>query len=77
MAVHNFKNMVFREWEESHSAVKLLPHVLADDEAVAGLDSLLLSSTKLLSTSDVFRRRFGDSLLMSTVSWLQNFGWAP
>ena len=26
MAVRDFRNMVFREWEESHSAVKLLPH---------------------------------------------------
>ena len=77
LAVRDFKNMAFREWEESHSGVKLLPHALAADEEFSHVENLLLSVAKFLSTSDVFRRRFGDSLLRSTVSWIQNFGWAP
>ena len=32
LAVRDFQNMAFREWEESHSGVKLLPHALAADE---------------------------------------------
>ena len=77
LAVRDFKNMAFREWEESHSGVKLLPHALAADEEFSLVEKLLLSVAKFLSTSDVFRRRFGDSLLRTTVSWVQNFGWAP
>ena len=77
LAVRDFKNMAFREWEESHSGVKLLPHALAADEEVSLVERLLLAVAKFLSTSDVFRRRFGDSLLKSTVAWVQNFGWAP
>ena len=75
-------NMVFREWDECHSAVKSLPHsVEAVPEALL-LDKLLVSGrdppslAKFISTSDVFCKRYGHAAQQESVSFCKNFGWA-
>ena len=75
-------NMVFREWDECHSAVKSLPHsVEAVPEALL-LDKLLVSGrdppslAKFVSTSDVFCKRYGHAAQQESVSFCKNSGWA-
>ena len=78
-----FQACVFDAWDESHSAVKLLQKALADDPEIKAVDELLVtgktpaSLAKLLSTSDVFRKKFGDAQAAVDAAWVKNFGWAP
>eukprot|EP00959_Pyramimonas_sp_CCMP1952_P109922 2299311-Pyramimonas_sp.AAC.1 len=75
--------MVFREWEESHSAVKVLLHAAQGNAEVALVENLLVSGkkppslAKFVTTSDVFRRRFGDAQQKDAVALCTNLGWAP
>ena len=71
-ATSHFQNMSFREWEESHSAAKLLEHAVKNHEEARVVDSLLVSGAasaprtsptqkpqslaKFLSKSEVFRK---------------------
>ena len=85
VATEHFPSMVFRVWEESHSAVKVLAHAVTEDPEVRLVDSLLVSGkdppslAKFLSTSEVYRRRCADAQLSADngVSLCENFGWAP
>ena len=84
-ATEHFPSMVFRVWEESHSAVKVLAHAVAEDPEVRLIDDLLVSGkdppslAKFLSGSDVYRRRCADAQLSAAdgVALCTNFGWAP
>ena len=85
VATEHFPSMVFRVWEESHSAVKVLAHAVTEDPEVRLIDALLVSGkdppslAKFLSTSEVYRRRCADaqSSAANGVSLCENFGWAP
>ena len=84
-ATEHFPPMVFRVWEESHSAVKVLAHAVTEDPEVRLIDALLVSGkdppslAKFLSTSEVYRRRCADAQLSAGdgVSLCEHFGWAP
>ena len=69
----NFENMTFRDWEESHSAAKLLEHAVQNHAEARIVDGLLVSGAvsvpnwphtkkppslaKILTTSEVFKKR--------------------
>ena len=78
-----FPNLAFHAWDESHSAGRLLQNALKDDPEIGAVDKLLVtgkkpySLAKFLSTSGVFRKKFGDAQQAEGVAFLRNFGWAP
>ena len=78
-----FPGLLFEAWDESHSGVKLLQKALQDDPEIKRVDELLVtgkkpaSLAKFLSTSDVFRKKFGDAQAAVDAAWVKNFGWAP
>ena len=78
-----FPNLAFHAWDESHSAGRLLQNALKDDPEIGVVDKLLVtgkkpySLAKFLSTSGVFRKKFGDAQQAEGVAFLRNFGWAP
>ena len=82
-AAAELPNMSFRQWDESHAAVKLLPHAVRAEPDCDKVEKLLVSSkdppslAKFVSTSDVFRKKFGDAQLKDCVAIIQNLGWAP
>ena len=92
-ATSHFPNMVFREWEESHSAVKLLEHAVKNHAESQMIDGLLVSGAagaprlnkssknpslaKFLSTSLVFRKRCSEAQREEGLALCRNFGWAP
>ncbi len=83
-ATSHFENMVFRDWEESHSAAKLLAHAVAlhpearlvDGLLVTGVDSApnlpnakkAPSLAKFLTTSLVFKKRSTEAQRNSGVA---------
>ena len=89
----HFKNMVFREWEESHSSAKLLEHAIKNHEEARVVDGLLVSGAasapnlphakkppslaKFLTTSMVFRKRCSEAQRIAGVALCENFGYAP
>jgi hypothetical protein len=83
MAVTVFcPNMVFREWDECHSAVKSLPRSVEAVAEANTLDTLLVSGrdppslAKFISTSDVFCKRFGHAVQQESVTYCKSFSWA-
>ena len=82
-ATGSFPNLVFHAWDESHSAGRLLKNAIRDDSEICLVDSLLVtgkkpqSLAKFLSTSDVFKKKFGDAQQKDGVAFIKNFGWAP
>ena len=54
---------------------------MKDDPEIGAVDKLLVtgkkpySLAKFLSTSDVFREKFGDAQQAEGVAFLKNFGW--
>ena len=83
LAKGGFTGMVCHAWDESHSAGRLLASALKHDKEVVEVDQLLVtgkqpySLAKFVSTSDVFRKKFGDAQVAGSVAFVQNFGWAP
>ena len=78
-----FSGLAFHAWDESHSAGRLFQNALRDDAEIELVDKLLVtgkkpySLAKFLSTSGVFRKKFGDAQLSEGVAFVRNFGWAP
>ena len=62
-----FGGLVCHAWDESHSAGRLLANALKHDKEVLEVDRLLVtgkkpySLAKFTSTSDVFRKKVGDT----------------
>ena len=83
LAKGGFSGLVCHAWDESHSAGRLLASALKYDKEVIEVDHLLVtgrqpySLAKFVSTSDVFRKKFGDALVAASAAFVQNFGWAP
>ena len=89
----HFQRMVFREWEESHSANKLLEHAIKNHEGARRIDGLLVSGVdsaprlahatkspslaKFLTTSEVFRKRCTAAQSSAGIALCENFGYAP
>ena len=78
-----FSGLLCHAWDESHSAGRLLASALKHDKEVIEVDNLLVtgrepySLAKFVSTSDVFRKKFGDAQVTDGVAFVRNFGWAP
>ena len=78
-----FSGLVCHAWDESHSAGRLLASALKHDKEVVEVHRLLVigkqpySLAKFISTSDVFRKKFGDAQVKEGVAFVRNFGWAP
>ena len=93
MAAAGFENMAFREWDESHSASKVLEHAVQNHPDVNFIDGLLVSGVesapksrrsqkamslaKFLTTSLVFKERASQAQPNSGLALFKNFGWAP
>ena len=92
-ATAHFENMAFREWEESHSAVKVFEHAVQNHREARTVDGLLVSGAvsapftrhgrkppslaKFVSTSEVFKKRCTEAQRSAGVALCENFGWAP
>lgn len=84
---------VFREWEECHSASKLMEHAVQHHEEAQKIDGLLVSGaagaprlahssrntslTKFLSQSLVFQKRCTEAQRAAGMALCKSFGWAP
>ena len=74
LARGGFSGLVCHAWDESHSAGRLLASALKHDKEVVEVDRLLVtgrkpySLAKFVSTSDVFRKKFGDAQVAASVA---------
>ena len=72
-----FSGLVCHAWDESHSAGRLLASALKHDKEVVEVDHLLVtgkepySLAKFVSTSDVFRKKFGDAQVAESVAFVK------
>ena len=92
-ATQNYAGMVFREWEESHSAAKLLEHAVKNHDEARLVDGLLISGVenapqitpgkrpmslgKFLTTSEVFKNKCNAAQRHAGIALCANFGYAP
>ena len=78
-----FPGLVFHNWDESHSAQRLVANSMKDGDEITITDQLLVTSkkpyslAKFISTSMVFRKTVGDAQLADNIAFVENFGWAP
>ena len=62
-----YPGIKFHAWDESHSGVRLVVNALKDDPEIELVDKILVtgkkpySLAKFLSTSEVFRQKFGSA----------------
>ena len=83
LAKGGFSDLVCHAWDESHSAGRLMASALKYGKEVIEVDRLLVtgkdpySLAKFVSTSDVFRKKFGEAQVTEGVAFVRNFGWAP